>query len=266
MFATQFSGTDFPDSTKGRGKSHGDMPAVNMNPERTMGCEEEKIEKFESSQLSGRAVATSLEETDQGHQERVYIMQEMEEGECALPALMSSHSLTRQSYPSIAAHKERERSDALPSPPPPSIVEETLVLPQSLRTPSQFSFDEEQGSVGPFQKETGSSSMNAVQSEAAAPVAPHQSSPVVPPTAVSIMPTTPTSNITQSSSPLSVTQPPLRRGLLHLIGTLSSALYSSPQGPPSACGAPQDSSMLSLSSSDVHSNKVSSVGLGCFLI
>eukprot|EP01084_Bolivina_argentea_P251564 421964_1 len=250
------SGTDFPDSTKGRGKSHGDMPAVNMKPERSIGGEEEKIEKFESSQLSGRAVATSLEETDQWHQERVYTLQEMEEGECTPPALMSSHSLTRQSYPSIAAHKERERSGALPSPPfPPPTVDETLVLPPSLQTPSQFSFDEEQGSVGPFQKETGSSTINAVQSEAAAPVAPHQYSPVVPPTAVSIMSSTPTSNITHSSSPLSVTQPPLRRGLLHLIGTSSSALYSSQQGPPSACGAPQDSCMLSLSSSDVHSNK-----------
>ncbi len=234
------------------------MPELSVKLEWPMVGDEEKIHKFESSQLSGGTVASYLEETDQGgHEERAYILQEMEEGECTLPGLVSSHSVTRQSYSSIAEHDEQERPSSLP--PPPPTVDEISVLPPSLRTPSRSLFDEDRGCVETFQKEiTSSNTINAVQSEAVATVAPHQSSHVSPPTASSLVLSTPTSSIPGLSSPLPVTQPQLRRGLLHLIGTSSSsASYSSPKGLPTACEDPQDSSMPSVPSPDVLSyNKV----------
>ncbi len=243
------------------------MPAVNMRPEgqtKDRGGVEEGEKQLESShQLSGRVVATSLEETDHGwHPERAHILHEMEEGECTPtppPPLVSSRSLPWLSYPSVAAHKQQERSGALLSPPPPPPVVEEMSL---LWTPSHLSSAiQERYDCTPSQKETSSSSSStiaAVQSEAA-PAAVSQSSPVVPPpkSTSAIATPTPVSDIAQQPSPLSVTQHRFGQGLLDLIGTSSSALFSSPQGSPSAYDTMQSSSSMQLdSSSDMNLDQV----------
>ncbi len=268
MFAIQSSGTDFPDSTtndRGRYKFHGDVPAVTLKPEWTT-ASSEKDDELESGQLSGRVVASnSLEEMGQGHQEHIHILHEMEEGECT--PTMSSHSLSQPLYPSAAVHKERGSSGALPSHPSPPVVEKTSsMLSQLLRMPSRTSVDQVQCGFDPSKKETGSSISTigggTFQAEAAAPVVSQPSLVVQPPPAAAT--STPTSNIVQSPS-LSVThQPQFGRGLLHLIGTSSSSLYSSStEGPlPSVSdAATQDSSMRLLSSSDVPLDKVGVVFL-----